>query len=540
MIQIRLGETYEEFEKRKRRVKLQSVPFGDMFAHGGGGGSGSVALANIIYNMDTFNVDASSFRTIDNAGSDGASSDGEMYGSNHAWLNGIDQSIDYPTVNGSDYGYFDVTTKAHIKFTASATTINITASHSNFFALDGTSITASDLTYLDANPEAVAKLVDGETVAGLSFVLADIHNFYPCNEGEASGAYIQDVSVALGSEEVANSDFATSDLTGWTFAQGSGVVVSGELETTSINATLSARYNFTSVAGKYYKFEFKVRAGTQIGHQYSVFDGENLQEITGSIPYDVADGEIGIIFKATGNDTGVYVQRDGVTTIGTTYFDDVSVREATAQEIANFTTSSRTTLENTNYGASNLLYKQDATGRWLSMADANLIEFTGDGRYVDVGFMPPSDTAWEIDFVMETLANGVDKWNGINSSALSENIYIGQGTGNKLFAFIGNTFVVATSVSSDGLHHVRVEFDGLGGGNLVIDNSLTASYSGSTYTYSAIEKLFIGAVSRGGTYYVGNEMNIPTGYFQYIEKERTPLERTADYNKAKANHPTLP
>ena len=44
MIQQRLGESFEEYEKRKRRVKLQSVGFESMLAHSGSGGGTSTPI----------------------------------------------------------------------------------------------------------------------------------------------------------------------------------------------------------------------------------------------------------------------------------------------------------------------------------------------------------------------------------------------------------------------------------------------------------------------------------------------------------------
>ena len=77
MIQQRLGETYEEFEKRKRRVKLQSVPFGDMFAYAGGG---SQVLALILYTTKlgnfVYKTDGSGNAILDNQGSGSPSYNG--------------------------------------------------------------------------------------------------------------------------------------------------------------------------------------------------------------------------------------------------------------------------------------------------------------------------------------------------------------------------------------------------------------------------------------------------------------------------------
>ena len=62
----------------------------------GFGYHGSKEAANIVYNMDRFYVTDAGLTTIDNAGSDGSTSDAPMYASNHIYLDGSTQSVDYP------------------------------------------------------------------------------------------------------------------------------------------------------------------------------------------------------------------------------------------------------------------------------------------------------------------------------------------------------------------------------------------------------------------------------------------------------------
>lgn len=183
------------------------------------------------------------------------------FASNHIYLD-TGQSTPYDTVDTGDYSYFDVTTKAHVKFTASAATVTLSnpTHHSNFFGLNaGVAIEATDLIYLDENPESIAQLKDGEIIAGLSFNLADIYSFYP----------------------------------GWEGLRG-----------------------------------------------------------------------------------------------GSTVYDEIN---DTSTTIAAYTTISRTTLENTNYGACALLFNQDATGRFLSMVNDNTFAVDSSGKYNDTGLKPNLD-----------------------------------------------------------------------------------------------------------------------------------------------------
>ena len=53
-------------------------------------------LASIILNMDIFTVTSAYLRTIYNDGQNGSTSDAPMYASNHIYLDGSTQSVDYP------------------------------------------------------------------------------------------------------------------------------------------------------------------------------------------------------------------------------------------------------------------------------------------------------------------------------------------------------------------------------------------------------------------------------------------------------------
>ena len=100
------------------------------FQGGTGLGSGSSALANIIYNMDTFNVTDAGLNTIDNTGLDGDTSDAPIYSSDHIHL-GAGQSVPYPipyTLGSEDY-----TGSATVNSNGTAT--DLTASHNSSLML---------------------------------------------------------------------------------------------------------------------------------------------------------------------------------------------------------------------------------------------------------------------------------------------------------------------------------------------------------------------------------------------------------------------
>jgi len=379
------------------------VKFGIEFGFQGGLGlgSGSISLANIIYNMDTFNTTAADTRTIDNAGSDGTVSDGDMYSSNHINL-GATQSVPYDTVDTGDYCYYDVATKTPVKFTASASTVNISTPthHSNFFALKaGMAVEAIDLTYLHSNPAAIARLKDGETVAGLSFDLSDIYSWYPCQEGMLSG-----------------------------------------------------------------------------------------------------------------NDK---------------VYDEVNNTFAT---IANATDSCKEALENTNYGLSKLLITQNATtGRWTGMADDNLIEFTGDERYVDTGWVADLSTTFSYEIIHYKENNGEYDLSGVFGK-----LYAGSNTAtNGVLMKVGDKS--ASIASSEGIHHLLATYNALSKEvNFYLDSVLKSTQTVGSFTNSL--SFLLGDVNGGNT-----ELSNPLGLFKvHKNKVLTQDEVTDAYTKAKLIYPTLP
>ena len=200
----------------------------------------------------------------------------------------------------------------------------------------------------------------------------------------------------------------------------------------------------------------------------------------------------------------------------------------------------RENADNLTQGIQTTAFVTDGAGVPTSYSD-NLLQFNGDGRYVDTGFMPPSDKAWEIDFVMETKADGTRYNSGLVSSTVPEaRLQIGQHINNGLYGYIGSSLIGAPSAAvADGLHYIRIEFDGAGNGNFVIDNTAIYSFSLSAYTYSATQSFFIGITSLDGvpTY---DPLYNATGTFQYTARTRTADERNAYHAKLKTIYPTLP
>ena len=486
-------------------------------------------------------------RTIDNAGSEGATADGAMYGSNHIYL-GATQSVDYVTVNTGDYAYFDVTTKAHVKGTAAAatTTISTPTHHSNFFSLKaGKSISAGDLTALDANPADIARMVNSvATIGTYSFTLADIEAFYPGNEGLNSGAYLHEAIV--GKTDIITGDSSTFDTTvGSWVSVGSGTMTwqsdSTGLATNNLVAFSGVKLPLTIPSNNtVYAFTFDASNVVGSPKMFFSYNGGGAA-IAGFSIYTVVNGSHVFFFtptnfSLTANDC--LVIRGDTTAEASVKIDNIKLWKFNGVPITNYASTSRTAYKNTNYGASNFLYTQDATGGLTGMADSNLIGFNGDSRYIDTGLIPPSDSAWEMDIVLESVIDGDFHYSGYLPSTVPDRLYIGVTNTGKLRLNIAYSLIDSVATYT-GLHHIRVEYDGAGGGNFVIDNVTTTAFSSSGYVAPTVESFFIGMLSRTRAAYLYPHSK-PIGQFIYESRTRTAEERTAAYDAAKLLYPTLP
>jgi hypothetical protein len=422
--------------------------------------------------------------------------------------------------SGTGIAYFDNISVTEIlpvstHYTFSNTTVNNILTHT-------TNWSEADRAKIAANPNLIGKLALSETgtIDELDMELVEGDGWYPAME--KSGAYLVDARAGYGTELV--NDTSLQIGTEWNKGgSGSAVFSSSGLSLTG-DVIL---YKNGTIDNKTYVLEITVDSFT--GSSLYVFAGfVSRKTITSA-------GTYSFIIKNNTNPDWLGI---GMDTAGDTatvsYF---SVREATAEEIANYTSTIRTNADFQSSGLQTTAFIKDALNVPLSYDDTAL-NWDG-GSYGDAQFMPPSDSAWEIDTVMYCKNDGTHKWNGIFSTNNNRYLIIGQLTTGQITLYIGNKQVVS-SVVSDGFHHIRVEFDGQGNGKLVIDNNNSFSYASSSYEYSLFESFFVGSLSRAKANYTALEFKTPSGYFQYVNRERTAEERTADYAKAKLQHPTLP
>ena len=102
---------------------------------------------------------------------------------------------------------------------------------------------------------------------------------------------------------------------------------------------------------------------------------------------------------------GIYIGNEGELGVVERVYDITDQTWATYAEVINFTEACRNdpTVLNTDYGVSNFLLKQDASGRVIGMADAGTIVGANDGRYLKLPLVTPQD---------KTILKDVDKIEG--------------------------------------------------------------------------------------------------------------------------------
>ena len=123
----------------------------------------------------------------------------------------------------------------------------------------------------------------------------------------------------------------------------------------------------------------------------------------------------------------------------------------TYSSILNFTTNCRTNFLNTNYGASNLLVKQDASGRTIGVADTGTTSHTNTG-HIDTQFLPNLDSYTITDTVTGELQD-------FGTNIIPDSNFEGND-----FWRITDNWVIGNGVATN---------DGLGEGWLYLTNILT-------------------------------------------------------------------
>ena len=151
--------------------------------------------------------------------------------------------------------------------------------------------------------------------------------------GDVRRAYMADTVVEsiTAPELVSNGTFDTAT-TGWAVSNGTMASVAGELEHTKTSAVGWVNQSFVTVLGKYYRVAVTARVGTSnaaFARAVTTINGAPLGDTFTSSTTNV---NLSFNFTATGALT--LIALGGADTNGTTYFDNISVKEAVADRSA--------------------------------------------------------------------------------------------------------------------------------------------------------------------------------------------------------------
>ena len=193
MIQQRLGENDEEYEKGKRRVKLSYMIGSNSLAHG------SSAILALIFYQDTlknfvYDTDENGNAILTQKGS--FDKDGLLYTGRGLEL-GATNDLPIDTTGCASLVYHDGTNYVVVQSPSNPYTFN---NETVLEILPTTeTFTTADLALIEADTTLLAKLALGEDNAGgLSLVTADVYGWYPFTENE--GAYVIDAKAGYGTE----------------------------------------------------------------------------------------------------------------------------------------------------------------------------------------------------------------------------------------------------------------------------------------------------------------------------------------------------
>ncbi len=373
-------------------------------------------------------------------------------------------------------------------------------------------------------------------------VVEIVDSYYMCSE--KSGAYLVDSRAGYGADETtlieaqtvgvnntATTDYPISNIT--------------TLHNESIGQ--AGRPLIKTTGGAYdtdiYKIQVRITisSGTAVLYSFAYGDGiggASVEVISDTLTAGTYLYERIVPMLNAGGNNYWYVDFNTSTEFTFDGTVETNFYQATTTEVANYASTVRTNADFQQKGIQTTAFVTDGAGVPTSYSP-KLLQFNGDGRYVDAGFMPPSDSAWEIDMVMFFSDNGEYELSGIQTVATGNIVYLGKKNTNVPRAYIGGIALDGAAVTLEAYHYLTLTFDGAGNGKFIVDNTSEYPYASSLYTLLAGESFFVGSTSRGGAY-IGNNHRNQIGIFSYVTRQRTSLERATAHAKAKAIYPTLP
>lgn len=377
----------------------------------------------------------------------------------------------------------------------------------------------ADKVIMDANPHVLVDLLFDRATELTSIVKADIENFYIPNV--LQGGLLQDLATPLGTNEVVNGTFdIDSDWTkgtGWTISSGQahsdGTTAFLQQDSLTVGSTYRITLDLTITSGS-----FSV-----------LVSGSEVASLGTS-------GTHTFVGEATSSGVLAILSVSGIGSI-----DNIVAEEVNVITIPNYSDTMYTNADQNPQGQQTTNITFDGTGLATGVTYDTMD--WGGNHYLDTQINPPSNSAWSIDLALYfDTTEPSDKWCGFAGTVTTATLYLGYlSSGNKLTGKIGNTwlgFTVPPAVAT-GWHFISLEYDGLGGGNFIVNDTHIEPFSASGYTQDVLQSFFLGVTSRDSVFYAYPSV-LPTGYFQYTEGTRTAEDRTAAYNAAKLQHPTLP
>jgi len=290
----------------------------------------------------------------------------------------------------SYFSYFDHATKSIVQLSADGdvgATLPVSTHYSQedshqFSFNHTTPLSAADIAAIKADPNLAFRMLKGEVLPS-GFSNTDVGNFWGGNEGLASGAFIQDLSVDLGATildgnaPTYTAGDETATFTGNTDNSFDLAVTVAGTNTTRPRVGTGAT---PASASKLYLFTIDIILNSGSGVIQAINNAGTFVAGLSLHPSSVlATGTYTYIGYGTEGSTINRVQFNG-TSIFDISVTKWEVREATAAEIKDYDSTCRTTLANQSTGASNIKLLQDGSGRTTGIAATNTTQWKADGR----------------------------------------------------------------------------------------------------------------------------------------------------------------
>jgi len=344
---------------------------------------------------------------------------------------------------------------------------NLTKSFGELLTLN-VLVEQTDIDYLNAYPNALREMwTEKKLHPALSFDRSDMvtgQGYYPANDFN-SGQYVQNVAVELGSELTGNELPYSSNTVS---RDGSTVTLnivdnqSGFYDDAIMNINDLAILSFTILS-------------------YTGSGGQIVLSLGSDNHWVALDAAVRVEVNAG---TSTRIRFSGLE-LGTEMIIKYSLIPVSHySEIQNYTSACRDTYKSANYGASDLIVKQDATGRIIGAGDG--MEFNGKA-YANPGYVFPNDEDWYIEIVMNILNDGSYHLMGVIEA--SSNLTFGEYAYSDKVRVQSPSGSLYSPILVDGKHHFIL---GKVGSNLTLYTDGQSGENNTGNIFTNILPFFIG------------------------------------------------